>query len=66
MPHDPNQMRNIDRAYEEAKNGALEGALRWGVYGTIIFSGELLSSSFCMMFSLFLKLLNSAGLFTVD
>ncbi|BFZ55306.1 hypothetical protein PYCC9005_002346 [Savitreella phatthalungensis] len=30
MPYDRHTLRNMERAYEEAKRGALEGALKWG------------------------------------
>lgn len=38
MPYDRNTLRNIDQAYEEAKQGALEGAIRWGLAGFFVFS----------------------------
>ena len=37
MPHDRNTSRNIDQAYEEAKKGALEGSLRWGLASAVAF-----------------------------
>lgn len=37
MPYDKNTLRNIDQAYEEAKLGALDGSLRWGAAGVIVF-----------------------------
>lgn len=37
MPYDRNTIRNIDQAYEEAKLGAMEGGLRWGLAGTFVF-----------------------------
>lgn len=37
MPYDKNTMRNLDQAYAQAKEGALEGALRWGAAGLVVF-----------------------------
>lgn len=37
MPYDKNTMRNLDQAYAEAKAGALDGSLRWGAAGIIVF-----------------------------
>lgn len=38
MPYDRHTLRNMDRAYGEAKKGALDGALRWGAGGVVVFS----------------------------
>lgn len=40
MPYDRRTLRNIDEAYEEAKSGALDGALRWGVAGLVVFGAS--------------------------